>query len=179
MRTSVAIGLLLASLGCAAPAAADDLNLPARKPGLWQMSMNIAGHAMVTKQCVDAATDKEMMQSAFAKSGQKCATLANSRSGNTITIDSTCTLSGGMTTKTHATISGDFQSEYTIDAVTDMTGGPAQMPKHSEMKQDVKWAGACPAGMKPGDMQMPGMPGMPAGMPPINLKQLLKQQSGG
>ena len=44
-----------------------------------------------------------------------------------------------------------------------MTGGPPQMPKHSEIKQNVSWLGACPAGMKPGDITVQGMPGMPPG----------------
>jgi hypothetical protein len=168
MRTIAAVGLLLI-LSQLAPASADELNLPARKPGLWQMSMTIAGHPMATKQCVDAVTDRQMMQSSFARNADKCSSLTSSRSGSTITVDATCALNGGVVTRTHAVIAGDFQSEYTVDANTDISGGPAQMPKHSQIKQDVKWIGACPAGMKPGDMQMPGMP---AGMPPINLKQL-------
>jgi hypothetical protein len=134
--------------------------------------MNVAGHQMVTKQCVDESTDKEMMQSAFSQAGQKCSAIKQSQNGDTFTVDATCTLSGGITTNTHAVVTGDFQSEYTVDATTDMTGGPPQMPKHSEIKQDVKWVGACPAGMKPGDVEMPGLP---AGMN-LNFKQLQQMQ---
>jgi len=157
------IALALAAAAIAAPALGDELNLPARKPGEWQMTMAIAGHNMVTDQCVDADTDKQMMQSSFAKAGEKCSSISESNNGGTIAIDATCSLGNGVTTKTHAVITGDFQSAYTVDAVTDMTGGPPQMPKHSEIKQNVSWLGACPAGMKPGDITVQGMPGMPPG----------------
>ncbi|HVZ13347.1 MAG TPA: DUF3617 family protein [Bauldia sp.] len=163
---SIALALIAAAI--ALPAAADELNLPARKSGEWQLTMQVAGHQMVTKQCVDEATDKEMMQSSFAQAGSKCSSIKQSQDGNTFTVDATCSLNGGITTNTHAVVTGDFQSEYTVDAVTDMTGGPPQMPKHSEIKQDVKWVGACPAGTQPGDIEMPGLP---AGMK-LNLKQL-------
>jgi hypothetical protein len=174
MRQAALIGLLILA-GSFAPATADELNLPARKAGLWQMSMAVAGFPMVTKQCVDAATDKAMMQKSFARNADKCSEFTSARKGTTITVDATCSLAGGAVARTHAVISGDFQSEYTVDATTDMTGGPAQVPRHSEIRQDVKWLGACPANMKPGDIEMPHLP---AGM--MNLKQLqMLKQSGG
>jgi len=159
---SIALGLLAAAI--AVPAAADEINLPARKSGEWQIVMQVAGHTITTQQCVDAATDKEMMQSGFAKAGEDCSSVKQSQDGSTITIDAKCTI-GGMQTQTHAVVTGDFQSAYTVDAVSDITGGPPQMPKHSEVKQNVSWVGACPAGMEPGDIEMPG------GMK-MNLKQL-------
>jgi hypothetical protein len=48
---------------------------------------------------------------------------------------------------------------------------PFHGQKGMHMTQDAKWMGACPAGMKPGDMQMPGgftinvMSGMNGGAP--------------
>ena len=53
-------------------------------------------------------------------------------------------------------ISGDFQSHYQIDVVTDSEGGNPALPKHSEVQQQATWVGACPADMKPGDMLLPG-----------------------
>jgi hypothetical protein len=170
---SMVLALLATSF--ALPALADDLNLPARKSGEWQITMQLAGHAMAIKQCIDAATDEEMMQSGFAQAGAKCSSMKSSQSGNTITIDASCTLPGGMSTVTHTVVTGDFQSEYSVDSVADITGGPAQMPKHSETKQDVKWVGDCPAGMNPGDIDMPGLP---PGMH-LNLKQLQQMKPPG
>ena len=157
------IALALTAAAIAAPAFGDEINLPARKPGEWQIVMSIASHQVTTDQCIDADTDKEMMQSSFAKAGEKCSNISQSNNGGTITIDATCALNGGITAKSHTVITGDFQSAYTVDIVSDMTGGPAQMPKHSEIKQNVSWVGACPAGMKPGDITMQGVPGLPPG----------------
>ncbi len=166
---SIALALLAAAI--AFPAAADEINLPARKSGEWQIVMQIGGHTITTQQCVDSSTDKAMMQSSFAKAGEDCSSVKQSQDGGTITIDAKCTF-GGMQTQTHAIVTGDFQSAYTVDAVNDVTGGPPQMPKHSEMKQNVSWVGACPAGMQPGDIEMPG------GMK-INLKALQATQPPG
>jgi hypothetical protein len=61
---------------------------------------------------------------------------------------------GPMTIKSHTIISGDFQSSYTVDSVSDTAGGSSMMPKHSETKQIATWSGDC-GDLKPGDMQMP------------------------
>jgi hypothetical protein len=154
MRTNAAI-MILAALGFAAPAMADDLNLPARKPGLWVIEMSRATGAplMTTKLCLDASSDKALMAKGMAMGGGDCQNTSISRNGNTITADGVCKM-GPMTIKSHTVISGDFQSSYTVDSVSDTTGGVAAMPKHSETKQTATWSGDC-GDMKPGDMQMP------------------------
>ena len=144
-----------AAIGFAAPAAADDLNLPARKPGLWVIEMSRAAGApmMTTKICLDAASDKAMMAKGMAMAGGNCQNTSVAHDGSTIITDGVCTM-GPMTIKSHTTISGDFQSTYTIDVVSDTTGGSPTMPKHSEIKQTATWSGDC-GDLKPGDMQMP------------------------
>ena len=84
-----------------------------------------------------------------------CAMQQSRDSSGNMVFDATCDI-GGRKTKTHGVISGDFQSHYTLDIVTDSEGGNPALPKHSEMTQEATWIGACPAGMKPGDMVMPG-----------------------
>jgi hypothetical protein len=154
MRTLAAIAILSA-IGFAAPAAADDLNLPSRKPGLWVIEMSRATGApmMTTKLCLDASSDKALMEKAMAMAGGDCQKTSISRNGDTITTDAICKM-GPMTIKSRTVISGDFQSSYTIDSVSDTTGGVAAMPKHSETKQIATWSGDC-GDLKPGDMQMP------------------------
>jgi len=146
---------LLAAIGFAAPAAAGDLNLPARKAGLWviQMSRATGAPMMTTKLCLDASSDKALMAKGLAMGGGDCQNTSVSRNGATITTDAVCTM-GPTTIKSHTTISGDFQSSYTVDSVSDTTGGSALMPKHSETKQTATWSGDC-GDLKPGDMQMP------------------------
>jgi hypothetical protein len=154
MRTHAAI-MIFAAIGFAAPAMADDLNLPARKPGLWVIEMSRATGApmMTTKLCLDASSDKALMEKGMAMGGGDCQNTSINRNGNTIATDGICKM-GPMTIKSHTVISGDFQSSYTIDSVSDITGGGTAMPKHSETKQTATWSGDC-GDLKPGDMQMP------------------------
>ncbi|HEY5081182.1 MAG TPA: DUF3617 family protein [Bauldia sp.] len=154
MRT-VAIVTWLLAVCVAVPAAADQINLPARKPGQWKIEMVRGGAPVMTMQlCLDAASDKAMMESGLAITSDKCGNVSTSQNSGTITIDAECKF-GPMTTHSHTVISGDFESAYTIDTVSDSTGGSALIPKHSEIKQNVTWAGPC-NGMKPGEMMMPG-----------------------
>ncbi len=153
MRTVAIVTLLAACV--ALPAAADQINLPARKPGQWKIEMaRGATPAMTMQVCLDAATDKAMMESGLAVTSDKCSNVSVTQSGGTVTIDAECKF-GPMATRSHTVVSGDFQSAYTIDTVSDSTGGSPLIPKHSEIKQNVTWVGPC-TGLKPGEMMMLG-----------------------
>jgi Protein of unknown function (DUF3617) len=144
--TITILGLLVAI-----PASAAEM--PSRKPGLWELKMsfenrNTPGQTM--QQCIDAATD-QMMQSNAGPSGQgECSKRDVQRSGNTITIDSTCTVAG-KTTTSHAVVTGSFDSAYTTTVTSDSAAAPGGK---STMTMVAKWLGPCAAGQKPGDMIM-------------------------
>ncbi len=147
-----------AALGFATVAVeAAAIDLPARKPGQWEVKMTpkTAGAAptMTTQLCLDAASDKALLEKGMAMA-PNC-TLNQSHDGANLVIDATCDIAGRKT-KSHIVISGDFQTHYQMDIVTDSTGGPPGLPKHAEITQQATWVGACKAGMKPGDMIMPG-----------------------
>jgi hypothetical protein len=151
LRAALAFALLTT------PALAIDL--PARKPGLWELKMNLAGHnaAMPAFQnCIDAATDKEMMMQGGNARGQKCSKQDVQRAGDTITIDSVCDIGNGTTATSHAIVSGDFNSGYTVKVNSKREGGSAVpgMPGETNMTIEAKWLGACKADQKPGDMIM-------------------------
>ena len=85
MRTIGAAGLLMVL--AAWPAAAADM--PARKPGLWEIKMNfenrdVPGQSM--QQCIDAATDAIMQSSASNIGSQNCSKRDVVKSGDTMTI---------------------------------------------------------------------------------------------
>jgi hypothetical protein len=149
----------LALFALSALASAAELDLPSRKAGLWELKMipETAGAApQVTMQlCLDAASDRDIMQAGLAMSGTSCSKIDRSQSGDTIVIDATCDIAGRHTVS-HTTISGDFQSAYTLKVVSDSEGGSPALPKHTVITQQAKWVGACAAGMAPGDMMMPG-----------------------
>jgi hypothetical protein len=134
------------------------MELPARKPGEWAIKITpkaaSVGPTMTTKLCLDAASDKALMEKGLAMSSG-CTTQQSRDATGNLVIDATCDI-GGRKIKAHSVVSGDFQSQYKIHIVSDSEGGNPALPKHSEMTQVATWIGACPAGMKPGDMEMPG-----------------------
>jgi hypothetical protein len=151
---------------CLTPALAADF--PARKAGLWEMNTTTAtGHTVSMKECVDAQTD-QAMQSRFAGVSQRnCSRHDVQKSGDTITIDSVCTIAG-HTTSGHAVITGSFDSGYTMTMTSQTQGLPA--PRTVTMA--AKWLGPCAAGQRPGDMIMPN------GMT-MNILDLQKAMPGG
>ena len=141
---------LVLAVSFAGPAAAIDL--PARKPGLWEIKMvlensQVAPPAM--QHCIDAATDK-LLHEKFSVGQESCSKHDISRSGSTIVVDSSCKF-GNMATTTHAVFEGDFDSSYTVNVSTTLDGGVRK-----NMTMQAKWLGPCKPDQKPGDIEMPG-----------------------
>lgn len=153
--------LALAVLGLVAAAPALALDLPARKPGLWEIKMSFDGRntpPVVAQHCIDAATDKLMNAMGNETSGQMCSRQDMQRNGSTIVVDSVCKIAGA-TTNSHGVITGDFNSAYTVKVSTRREGGGAvaqAIPAQTSMTIDARWAGPCQGDQKPGDMIMPG-----------------------
>jgi hypothetical protein len=147
LGTASLIGLLL----CAVQARADDL--PSRKPGLWEVRQ-VIGNAktspLVIKQCIDAATDHMLQSSTGPYSADVCPTRSVQKSADGTTIDSTCTIAG-KTAKTHAVISGSFDSAYKMTVTSQGEGMPGN---DITLSLEAKWLGPCAADQKPGDLIM-------------------------
>jgi hypothetical protein len=146
-RCFCAIVLVLLFVG---PALAFDL--PARKPGLWEIKMTFEGSQVpvqAVQQCIDAATDK-LLQEKFSGVHEACSKHDMNRSGSTIVVDSSCKI-GNTATTTHAVFEGDFDSAYTVKVSTALEGGVKK-----NMTMQAKWVGACKPDQKPGDIEMPG-----------------------
>ena len=149
MRLIGAVSILVLIGVVPAPAA----ELPSRKPGLWEVKMsfenrNVPGQTM--QQCIDASTDQAMQSNMGPYSQGACSKRDIQRSGNSITIDSTCTFAG-KTATSHAVITGSFDSAYTMTVTSQSEGMPGG---GMTMKMDAKWLGPCAANQKPGDMVM-------------------------
>jgi|SRR5215475_10431758 len=149
MRLVAAVSIM--GMICIMPALAAEL--PARKPGLWEMKMNFENRnvpAQTMQQCIDASTDA-MMQSNAGPSGQNaCSKRDVQRSGSTITIDSVCTVNG-KATASHAVITGSFDSAYTMTVTSDSAAAPGGK---SSMTMAATWLGPCKSDQRPGDMIM-------------------------
>jgi len=146
-----------AAVLAAGPAGA--LDLPARKPGLWDMKMvfdgrNLPPHS--SQHCVDAETDK-LMSSFGTASKDACSKMDTQKVGDTYVIDAVCRM-GPSTNTTHSVVSGDFSSAYTVKVSSQSTGGP-QLPGQpadgkSQMTIEARWTGPCSPSQKPGDIIM-------------------------
>lgn len=156
--------------GTAASAPAGPVTLPKRKPGLWTHTMNAEGMNQTMKLCIDADTDSKMTIWGQAASKEMCAK-------NTITVipggyafESECDMGQMGKTSGKGTVTGDFSSAYTVKTSSTVTGSSMpQANKTSEMTLTARWEGACPAGMKGGDMKMT----MPNGQEmTLNLEQM-------
>jgi hypothetical protein len=151
--TMALIVVLMGTLPAVPPLAAE---MPSRKAGLWEIKASFENRnvpSQTIQQCTDMATDEALQSNAGQLGAQRtCSKREVGRSGNTVTIDSTCTV-GGRTATSHAVIAGDFNSAYTMTITTQVEGVPggARMTTMS-----AKWLGPCAADQKPGDMFVGG-----------------------
>ncbi|TXJ34286.1 MAG: DUF3617 family protein [Afipia sp.] len=155
MRTpsSCVTALTLCAVMAALPALAGPVEMPNRKPGLWEIKVSPGPQmpAMTMQQCTDATTDKDMSSTFSPMAKEMCAKQDMQKTATGLTIDSTCTVSG-ITSTSHTEIVGDFNSAYTVKV---STKGDGKVPDSVTM-MEAKWMGACKADQKPGDIVMPG-----------------------
>jgi hypothetical protein len=159
MKKSWTIVAAAAALAATAIAAqADQIDLPARKPGLWQMKVTpkpaAVGKQMTARLCLDAGSDKTLMAQGLAITLSSC-TMVWSRDNSDYVFDVACDIMG-QKSKSHGVLSGDFQSHYVLDVDTEYDGDNSSAPDISGITQDSTWVGECDAGTQPGDMMLPG-----------------------
>ena len=132
------------------------VEMPLRKAGLWEIKLVRTGSTlpeMTMQQCSDETTDKEMA-TAFSPLSV-CTKRDIQQTATGYVTDAECS-AAGVSMTSHAEISGDFNSAYTIKTTARSEGGPAGQPLETAMTIEAKWLGACKPGQKPGDMVMPG-----------------------
>jgi Protein of unknown function (DUF3617) len=147
-----AIGAM-AVLALAAAMPALSAELPSRKAGLWEIKTtfeNRNGAGLTVQQCIDASTDQMMQSSAGPLAQAACSKRDMQKSGNTITIDSVCKLSG-KTATSHAVITGSFDSAYTMMVTSESDALPGGK---LTMTIAANWLGPCRDDQKPGDIIM-------------------------
>lgn len=156
MRRPVLSVALIAAVAIPAIAAAAPAP-PQRKAGWWEMVMQMSAPAPMTQKmnlCTDAAT--EARNSAFAGQsapGSDCTQGPVTQTPAGWRFSSTCK-AGEMTTTTTGVASGDFNTNYRVEATTRMTPAPIPQMAESKMVITSRWLGPCPAGRVPGDMVM-------------------------
>ena len=138
--------------------AASAEELPLRKAGLWEMKVVSTGgpsSEMTMQQCTDATTDKDMSTAFSPVAKDICSKQDIQKTATGYVTDSVCGVAG-MTIKSHAEITGDFNSAYTVKSTSRSEGGMAGAPRDNSTTIEAKWLGACKADQKAGDIMMPG-----------------------
>ena len=158
-RHRLALGLLCFGMLGGAAGSAAALDLPVRKAGLWELKMVRSGGQlpeMTMQHCTDETTDKDMNNMASPMAQQMCSKQDIQKTATGYVADSVCSI-GGMNSTSHAEITGDFNSAYTVKTTSRIQGGPAgAAAKDTAMTIEAKWLGACKSDQKPGDIVMPG-----------------------
>jgi hypothetical protein len=148
---------------------ADDLDLPMRKAGLWDMKMRLTGGGIPTmsmQQCTDAATDKDLRTIYSPLARETCTMRAPQKTAAGYTADRICK-KGDDTITTHIDVTGDYNSAYQAHLTSRTQDDSADDPPSSDLTLDAKYLGPCKSDQVPGDIIMMG------GMK-INLKDVMR-----
>jgi hypothetical protein len=125
---------------------------PKRKSGLWEITRTSSYTEEQPRRiqlCVDQASDNPLQQLAEGMRGETCTADKVSRDGDKLVVEATCKLRAS-TAKTHAIITGKFDSGYTVQSQS--TYKPPLAGKATGHAVLVaKWTGPCAAGQHPGD----------------------------
>lgn len=152
--------LVLLMLPPLVPSHAQDANFPPRRPGLWEVVTVTQKPEKVPKinarMCIDAATDREMMDFGLRMSKDTCARYEMRGKGSNWTVEAECTI-GPVKTASRTRVSGDFQARVTMQIEGTTTGMPGTSgPQPMQMSQDSRWISADCPGMKVGDIMLDG-----------------------
>lgn len=157
-RYPLALGSAMVLLALLPGNAASAVELPVRKAGLWEMKVLHTGSAvpdMTMQHCTDETTDKEMSTSFSPMAKEMCSKQDIQKTATGYVSDSVCGIAG-MSITSHAEITGDFNSAYTVKSTSHSERGPSGVPRDSTTTIEAKWLGACKADQKAGDIMMPG-----------------------
>ena len=152
---SFCLGTALLAALPAAGARADEM--PLRKPGLWEMKIAKTGSVlpeMTMQHCTDETTDKQMSTTFSPVAKEACSKRDIAKTATGYTLDSVCSV-GGATMISHADVTGDFNSAYTVKSTAHSNKGAGGVHDVTSTIE-AKWLGPCKPDQKPGDIVMPG-----------------------
>ena len=157
-RQLLSFGSALCLLALLPASEAGAVDLPMRKAGLWEMKIQRTGSAvpdMTMQHCTDEATEKEMNATFSPMGKEMCSKQDVQKTATGYVSDSVCGVAG-MSITSHAEVTGDFNSAYTVKSTSHSEHGPTGAPRDSSTVIEAKWLGACRPDQKPGDIVMPG-----------------------
>lgn len=143
-----------------APAAAASASMtgpPRRKAGLWTQTVTTQGMTQTSKICLDEATEAKMTVWGQQMNKELCPKNEVTPGVGGWSFASECNMGAAGKISTTGTATGDFNARYMVKATSVTTGSSmAQANGTHNLEMTGTWEGPCPAGMKPGDMTLPG-----------------------
>jgi len=143
-----------------APAAtmARETTPPSRKAGLWEQTVQSDKMTQTTSMCLDDAFSKKMTVWGQDSGKQACEkSVVAPRLGGGWTFSSVCDMGPSGKISSEGVAIGDFASHIVVDITSSTTG--SSMPQANgehKMRMEATWKGPCPAGMRAGDVTLPG-----------------------
>ena len=126
---------------------------PHVEAGLWESGIDVSGMRVTSQICMDGS--EASSRRAFTPPSREQANAAAERNCEKqdihpipggYSVDTVCT-SRGRVTHVSGTVLGDFKTRYAMDMTVASEGRPPQ-----SMRIESHRVGACPAGMKPGEV---------------------------
>ena len=141
-----------------APAPAAPVAMPQRAPGLWEQKVTTAGMSQTTSICIDKTVEQRFSVWGQQAGKNDCTqSQVTPRIGGGWNFASTCNMGETGMTTTKGEVTGDFAKAYKVSAQNTIAGASTpQMNGTHQMTIEATWKGPCPAGVKPGDMLLPG-----------------------
>ena len=163
------------ALGAALLSSAAAQEIPTRRAGLWEVTINHEGRntpPQTMQQCTDAETDKLMNAFGGDLSADMCSKQEIRKVGATIVINAICQI-GPMKSTSQSVVTGDFNSNYTVKVTSKLEGVPAaaQGAAGGTTTIQARWVGACKPDQRPGDIVM-------ADGQTMNIRDLRKMMDG-
>lgn len=141
----------------AAAAASGPAATPTRKAGLWELTMREGGVAQTQRLCLDARTDSRLGLTGQQRGPKPCREQATTRTATGYEVRSVCDVGEMGTVTSRAVLTGDPGSRYKVEIASKTTGAKApEVNGTHNFTMEAAWIGPCPAGMKPGDMEVAG-----------------------
>jgi hypothetical protein len=126
-----------------------------RRPGLWEQTVVSEGSRQTTRHCLGPGVTSSF-GSAIAEGAGSCAALKMTGTAHGFAFDSTCDYGENGKAVAHGVVSGDLAATYRMEVTTTVTGAAApQMNRTGTSVTTAAWKGPCPAGMAPGDIDLP------------------------
>jgi hypothetical protein len=152
MNKKMRLGLLVGAIATGCALGADQLgikDIPDMKAGLWESSTMMPGSMnkpMHTTMCTSNAVSRKTYEDSHKGANSPCKSIHSEHQGSVITQEVECNFGGKVTrSKSITTLTGNTaihletrKADNTVESVIDM-----------------KWVGACPVGMKLGDVTGP------------------------